>query len=100
MPVYSHIEYGKFSTISLYNLFFWDTITRMLDILTFVLEMLFFSVLFFALPHFGFFIASDLLIYYSKIYFSSLEVPLGNFLQLHFPPHIYVFFCFLTCKSL
>lgn len=96
MPVYSLIKYGKFSTISLYNLFFWDTITHMLDILTFVLEIFFFLVLFFAVPHFGFFIASDLLILCCKVYFSSLEVPFTNFLHLHFPRRVYVFLYFLT----
>lgn len=40
MPVYGLLKCGKFSAISLYSLLFWDAITCMLDILTFVLEML------------------------------------------------------------
>lgn len=44
--------------MSLYSLLFWDAITCMLDILTFVLEMLVVVVFFslFAVPHFGLFL--------------------------------------------
>lgn len=92
MPVYGLLKCGKFSAISLYSLLFWDAITCMLDILTFVLEILclfFFSLV--AVPHFGLLLQIYWYSVVRQLMFSFLEVPFAYFLHFHLLPLCFLF---------